>query len=90
MDQVMYSHDDVWLLIQSLQTMDITRREQSPWWHMFEKSVCQETANAYSPEWDTASVICKMADDLGSFKLLLGMWIRIEDAMNEHSVITDK
>ena len=89
MSELMYSHDDMWLLIQSLHTMDITRKEKSPWWYLFEKSVCEQTANAYSSEWDTASVICKMADDLGSFKLLLDMWLRIEDAMNEHFVATE-
>jgi len=64
--------------------MDITRKEQPAWWRTFEKAVCNETANAYSAEWDTASVICKMADDMGSYKLLLDIWLQVEDAMNEH------
>lgn len=87
MDQVMYSHDDVWLLIQSLHTMDVTRKVQPEWWRKFYTAICDETANSYSPEWDTASIITKMADDLGSFKELLDIWLQVEDAMNEHSAI---
>jgi hypothetical protein len=84
MNEQTYSHDFVWLLIQSLHTMDITRNEEPKWWRKFEEAVCYETANAYATEWDTASVICKMADDLGSYELLLNMWLRVEEAMNEH------
>ena len=85
--ELMYSHDDVWLLIQSLHTMDATRKVQPEWWRKFYTAICDQTANSYSPEWDTASIITKMADDLGSFKELLDIWLQVEDAMNEQSVI---
>ena len=85
--ELMYSHDDVWLLIQSLHTMDATRQLQPEWWQKFKQAICDETGNSYSPEWDTPSIITKMADDLGSFKELLDTWLQVEDAMNEQSVI---
>ena len=52
-------------------------------WRKFVELICDETANGYSDEWNTFHTINRMADDLGSYHLLLSIWLQIEEAMDD-------
>lgn len=79
----MYSHDDVWLLIHNIPLMDYAKKQEAGLWRKFVELVSYETANAYSDAWNTTFTINKMAADLGSYKLLLNIWLQIEEALDD-------
>ena len=80
---VVYSHNDVWLLIQNMNVMQYAKENNLLLWQHFVHTVQMETGEAYIDEWDLGTIINKMADDLGSYKLLINIWLHQEDAVND-------
>ena len=81
MEEVNYSHDTVWLLLHSLPIMDYSRKNEPRMWRKFMELVADETAQGYPDTWNTPFTINKIASDLGSYKLLLDIWLQVEEAM---------
>ena len=83
MTEQMYSHDDVWLLLHNIPLMEYARSNEPKLWRKFLELVSQETAQGYSDTWNTTFLINKIAEDLGSYKLLLNIWLQIEEPLND-------
>ena len=82
MTEQTYSHDDVWLLVHSIPLMEYVRQDETKLWRKFLEMVSDETAQGYPHTWNTSFIINKMAEDLGSYKLLLNIWLQIEEALD--------
>lgn len=83
MTEPTYSHATVWLLLQSLPLMEYAHRQEGKLWRQFTDVVSQETGEVYPDTWHTNYLVNKMADDLGSYQLLLQLWLQIEEAMDD-------
>jgi len=77
-----YSHDEVWLLVHSLPIMDYARKQEPQSWKKFVDLISDETANVYPTDWNTHFTVNKMAFDLGSYKLLVDIWLQVEDSFD--------
>jgi len=80
MDQT-YSHEDIWLLLTIFKMIEEARSQNNRLWQIFKDLVQMETANAYPLGEDvasTATVLNSMADDLGSYKMLIDLWSMAE------------
>ena len=84
MNDVSYSHEFVWQIIHYFPDMDYARQNEPLKWRLFTTTVANETANAYSNEIPTSYVINQMADDLGSYRLLIDIWISVEDIFDQN------
>jgi hypothetical protein len=83
MTEQMYSHDDVWLLLHNIPLMEYARHNEPNLWRKFLELVSDETAQGYPDTWNTTFLINKIAEDLGSYKLLLDIWLQIEEPLND-------
>lgn len=83
MTEQMYSHADVWLLLHSIPLMEYARHKEPKMWRKFMELVFNETAQSYADEWNTPFAINKIAEDLGSYKELLHLWLQIEEAFDD-------
>ena len=83
MIEQMYSHDDVWLLLHNVPLMEYARHSEPKLWRKFLELVSDETAQGYPDTWNTTFLINKIAEDLGSYKLLLNIWLQIEEPLND-------
>lgn len=83
MTEQMYSHDDIWLLLHNIPLMEYARQEEPKLWRKFLELVADETAQGYPHTWNTTFLINKIAEDLGSYKLLLNIWLQIEEPLND-------
>jgi hypothetical protein len=83
MTEQMYSHDTVWLLLHNIPLMEYARQEEPKLWRKFLELVSDETAQGYPDTWNTTFLINKIAEDLGSYKLLLNIWLQIEEPLND-------
>lgn len=83
MTEQTYSHATVWFLVNSLPLMEYAHRQEGRLWRQFTDAVSEETAQCYPDTWNTNYLINKMADDLGSYQLLLQLWMQIEEAMDD-------
>jgi len=83
MDDLTYSHDDVWLLLHCLPTMRYAKEGDTENWRKFQELVSDETANGYSPHWNVEFTLSKMANDIGSYKLLLNIWLQVDEVMSD-------
>lgn len=86
---VVYSHDDVWLLVHNMYVMKYAKDNNLLLWQHFVDKVQMETGEVYIDDWDLNTIINKMADDLGSYKLLVNIWLHQEDAINNLSDAID-
>lgn len=83
MTEQTYSHATIWFLVHSLPLMEYTHRQEPKMWRKFIEAVSNETAQGYPDTWNTNYLINKMADDLGSYDLLLRLWMQIEEALDD-------
>jgi len=83
MEEVSYSHELVWQLIHFFPSIHYARVHEPLKWRLFTTTVANETANAYSDICPTATTVNKMADDLGSYQLLVDIWMSVEEVFEE-------
>lgn len=84
MQEPNYSHDFINWLISVFPDMDYARLNEPLKWRLFTQAVANETANAYPQEWTTSWTINKMADDIGSYQLLVDIWAAVERVFAEN------
>ncbi len=84
MNEVSYSHELVWEVINYFPDMDYTRLNNPLKWKLFTTAVGQETANAYPDNTSTSIIINKMADDLGSYVQLMNIWFGVEQVLENN------
>ena len=81
MNEVVYSHDTVWLLLHTIQHMDDAREDYPHVWRSFLERIADETAQGYPNSWETTFVINQIANDLGSYQLLLDIWFKVSEEL---------
>ena len=59
---VVYSHDDIWLLIQNMNVMQYAKENNLLLWQHFVDTVQMETGEVYIDDWDLSTIINKMAE----------------------------
>lgn len=79
MDEVNYSHSFVTWLVTCLPHIDEARRNDPLKWKLFTQAVSVETGNVYLQEWSTSDAVIKMADDIGSYLLLIDIWSAVDE-----------
>lgn len=84
MNEVSYSHELVWEVINYFPDMDCARLNNPLKWQLFTTAVGQETANAYPDNTSTSIIINKMADDLGSYVHLMNIWFGVEQVLENN------
>lgn len=84
MQEPNYSHDFIYWLISVFPDMDYARLSEPLKWRLFTRAVANETGNVYPQELDTAWTINKMADDIGSYQLLVDIWSAVEEVFTEN------